>query len=100
MIETGADVEVVVVGNGADLPELPEGAGWGEAAEALGTIRLEAVRVEVFSETVPAGQVVALDPPPGRTVCRPPRVGGRGDPRPGRPADARRRAPSEMRSPR
>lgn len=52
------------------VPELPEGAGWGEAAEALGTIRLEAVRVEVFSETVPAGQVVALDPPPGRTVER------------------------------
>lgn len=52
------------------VPELPDGAGWGEAAAALGAERLQAVREDVFSETVPAGVVVSLDPPSGRQVPR------------------------------
>jgi len=56
------------------VPQLPAGAGWGEAAAALGELRLEAVRDEVFSETVPAGQVVALRPGPGTEVERDSRV--------------------------
>jgi len=56
------------------VPSLPAGAGWGEAAAALGELRLEAVREEVFSETVPAGQVVALRPGPGTEVERDSRV--------------------------
>ncbi|HEX4902355.1 MAG TPA: PASTA domain-containing protein [Acidimicrobiales bacterium] len=56
------------------VPELPDGAGWGEAAEAIGAVRLQAVREDVFSETVPAGVVVALDPPSGEQVERDSRV--------------------------
>jgi len=56
------------------VPELPAGAGWGEASAALGELRLEAVREDVFSETVPAGQVVGLDPGPGTQVPRDSRV--------------------------
>jgi len=56
------------------VPELPDGAGWGEAAEAIGAERLQAVREDVFSETVPAGAVVALEPPSGATVERDSRV--------------------------
>jgi len=56
------------------VPELAGGAGWGEAAEAIGAVRLEASRIDVFSETVPAGQVVSLDPPSGTQVERDSRV--------------------------
>lgn len=56
------------------VPELAAGAGWGEAAEALGAVRLQAVREDAFSETVPAGQVISVDPPPGSQVERDSRV--------------------------
>jgi len=56
------------------VPDLPDGAGWGEAAEAIGGVRLQAVREDVFSETVPAGVVVGLDPPSGEQVERDSRV--------------------------
>jgi eukaryotic-like serine/threonine-protein kinase len=56
------------------VPDVPDGAGWTEAAEALGAVRLEAAREDVFSETVPAGQVVALRPAPGTQVERDSRV--------------------------
>jgi len=56
------------------VPQLAAGAGWGEAAEAIGAVRLEASRIDVFSETVPAGQVVSLDPPSGTQVERDSRV--------------------------
>lgn len=52
------------------VPELPGGAGWGVASEALAAVQLEASRQDVFSESVPRGQVVALDPPSGATLER------------------------------
>ncbi|HSP02807.1 MAG TPA: PASTA domain-containing protein [Acidimicrobiales bacterium] len=52
------------------VPELPDGAGFEVAREALAGVQLEASRADVFSETVPKGQVVALDPAPGATLAR------------------------------
>lgn len=61
-VSTGPEPRVV--------PTLAGDAGWGAAQEALGALRLEAVREDVFSEDVPAGQVVALRPGPGTEVPR------------------------------
>jgi eukaryotic-like serine/threonine-protein kinase len=61
-VSTGPEPRVV--------PTLANGAGYGAAQEALAALRLEAVREDVFSEDVPAGQVVALRPGPGTEVQR------------------------------
>jgi eukaryotic-like serine/threonine-protein kinase len=52
------------------VPDIPSGAGFGAAEEALAGVQLVAAREDVFSEKVPKGQVIALDPPPGETVER------------------------------
>ncbi len=52
------------------VPELPAGAGFGAARDALAGVQLEVAREDVFSEEVPAGQVVTLDPPSGATLDR------------------------------
>ena len=52
------------------VPEIPGGAGFEVAREALAGVQLEAGREDVFSETVPKGQVVALSPAPGATLDR------------------------------
>src|SRR5690606_37565047 len=52
------------------VPEIPAGAGFEVAREALAGVQLETSRSDVFSESVPKGQVVALDPAPGATLDR------------------------------
>lgn len=52
------------------VPELAAGAGFGAARDALAAVQLEASREDVFSETVPRGQVVAMEPGPGTEVER------------------------------
>lgn len=47
------------------VPALPAGADWATAREAIAAVQLEPVREDVFSETVPAGQVVGLSPASG-----------------------------------
>jgi beta-lactam-binding protein with PASTA domain len=47
------------------VPELPAGAGFGAAEEAITGVQLTVSRQDVFSETVPKGEVVALEPPSG-----------------------------------
>jgi serine/threonine-protein kinase len=52
------------------VPGIAPGSNFEQAKATLETVRLEAVRTEVFSNTVPAGQVVATVPPAGTQVPR------------------------------
>lgn len=52
------------------VPELPADAGFEKAKAALDAVQLVAERRDVFSEDVPAGKVVALDPRPGQQAER------------------------------
>lgn len=52
------------------VPEIDPSAGYDAAAAALREIGLEPLRAEKFSDTVAAGSVISLSPPPGETVER------------------------------
>jgi serine/threonine-protein kinase len=52
------------------VPSLAGGAGFGAAEEALAAVQLAVARRDVFSETVPRGQVISLQPAPGTQVER------------------------------
>lgn len=52
------------------VPGVPAGSGFDAVREALAAVQLTAKRSDVFSETVPEGQVIALKPAPGTQVER------------------------------
>ena len=52
------------------VPEIPDGADFAAVEAALAAVQLEAGREEVFSETVPAGQVISVRPAPGTQLER------------------------------
>jgi eukaryotic-like serine/threonine-protein kinase len=67
----GADV-TVTVSSGPEPRTVPDlkGKTFDQAAAALTPLRLTAVRAEVFSDTVPVGQVVSTSPGAGAKAAR------------------------------
>jgi serine/threonine-protein kinase len=68
----GSEVPLVVSGGPAPrtVPGGLEGGTYEAAASALAGVQLKAQKVEAFSETVPAGQVIRLDPGEGAAAER------------------------------
>jgi serine/threonine-protein kinase len=52
------------------VPEVAAGSTFEQARDALAAVQLGAEKKEQFSETVPAGQLIGLDPAPGDQVAR------------------------------
>ena len=68
-----ADPVKIVVSDGPAprvVPSIDPAATFEQATAALAAVQLQAVKAEDFSETVPAGQIVATDPPAGTAVAR------------------------------
>ena len=52
------------------VPAVGTGGSYADAAAKIEAVQLVAVRVDEFSDSVPAGQVIGSDPPPGTDVPR------------------------------
>jgi serine/threonine-protein kinase len=68
----GDPVNVIVSDGPAPrtVPQLPANSTFDQAVAALKAVQLNAARDDQFSDTVPEGQVIALDPAPGTAVAR------------------------------
>jgi serine/threonine-protein kinase len=52
------------------VPQIAPTASYDDAAAAVAGVQLQPVRVDQFSDTVPAGQLIGTDPPAGTQVPR------------------------------
>jgi len=69
-IPKGSPVNLVI-SKGPAPRQVPQVSGsFADAKAALASVQLKAKQVEVFSDDVPAGQVVSTDPPAGTSVPR------------------------------
>jgi serine/threonine-protein kinase len=68
----GDPVTLIVSGGPAPrtVPDVPAGSTYEQAAAAVTGVQLVPARVDEFSDTVPANQVIRLDPSPGTEVPR------------------------------
>jgi beta-lactam-binding protein with PASTA domain len=82
VISVGPDTKVkipkgrevgLIVSKGPQPRTVPAGLetkSWEEAAAAITALQLKPNKVDMFNDTVPAGAVIAVDPPPGTQVER------------------------------
>jgi eukaryotic-like serine/threonine-protein kinase len=52
------------------VPDVPAGSTYEQAAAAIAAVQLVPAKVEAFSESVPAGQIIRVEPAPGTEVPR------------------------------
>jgi eukaryotic-like serine/threonine-protein kinase len=71
-VETGTPIGLVVSDGPQPrtVPAITAGSAPADVCAALAAVQLGCTQVEVFSDTVPAGQVVDANPPPGTQVPR------------------------------